>query len=767
MRKFLSVCTKVFIIPLILASISCGGDINTPGSGSGSSLQTTKALTYTVIFREADNPSSDSYTSLTYTSGKKLSANTSFPAKPVKTGYTFGGWYEEKVDTYCHYFQDTNKKDGDSTVDHNMRLFARWTPTGTGADTMTVYYQDGSGKTETITAGTPFTNTLLYTPTQTGKDFIGWETHNYHYPRMSQSVTAGYCPYPQDHGSNVNLWPKWRDQSTTEEDVTVYLMDVSGSFTCTKGTTLSKLLSDAKGEGKTVEPYKQYQTFLNWSTDPDGIYACDNSTTITQNTEFFPNYWKIGRLSVSYPSEASTTCTISDLTENVGHGEIEIPSVINGRTVTAIDQLFSSNTATTTKFIIPSTVESIKTPAAFVGSIGLVAIEVSGDNTAFTSVDGILYNKDKSKLLAYPQAKEGDFTLPDSVKTIGEGAFYQCSDLSLTIPYSTTNLISIEDEAFEYSKITSVTLPDNVMSLGKKAFFNCTELTTVVIGGTTNGGAKAVLLPSSLTTIEDDTFSGCSKLDSVTLSNSIQSIGVTAFQGCTALKHITLPSGLKTIKGQCFVQSGLEQITIPASVTQIGYDEKFTDNYLPDKYCTPFRSCTSLTAINVASGNTTYSSTDGVLIKDGTMILVYPEGKADVAYTAPSSVTTLADEAFHGSQANTMNFPSVITLGHFVFQNSAITSLPGLLKVTKLPGGTFQSCSGLQNSIDLPQAITHLSGSDFSGCDNLLRVHVRTDAIIDDPDFSKRGNTYYFRYDNSGSDVNRGLFVFDLIPPTP
>ena len=46
-------------------------------------------------------------------------------------------------------------------------------------------------------------------------------------------------------------------------------------------------------------------------------------------------------------------------------------------------------------------------------------------------------------------------------------------------------------------------------------------------------------------------------------------------------------------------------------------------------------------------------------------------------------------------------------------------------------------------------------------------IHVRTDAIIDDPDFSKRGNTYYFRYDNSGSDVNRGLFVFDLIPPTP
>jgi len=116
----------------------------------------------------------------------------------------------------------------------------------------------------------------------------------------------------------------------------------------------------------------------------------------------------------------------------------------------------------------------------------LTAITVATANTAYSSDNGILYNKNKTTLIQYPQGKKGAFTIPNGVTSIGSFAFQRCTGL------------------------TSVTIPNSVTEIGDQAFADCTSLTSVTI-------------PNSVTSIGEGAFSGCSNLTSVTFQGSIPS----------------------------------------------------------------------------------------------------------------------------------------------------------------------------------------------------------------------------------------------------
>jgi len=131
-----------------------------------------------------------------------------------------------------------------------------------------------------------------------------------------------------------------------------------------------------------------------------------------------------------------------------------------------------------TSITIPSSVTSIGN-AAFSSCVGMTSINVDNGNSAYASVDGVLFNKVKDTLLQCPGGKQGMYTIPSSVKTILQGAFYNCSALtSVTIQNGMT---SIKSGAFYGCfGMTSVTIPSSVRYIGEGTFDDCSRLTSVI-----------------------------------------------------------------------------------------------------------------------------------------------------------------------------------------------------------------------------------------------------------------------------------------------
>jgi len=219
-------------------------------------------------------------------------------------------------------------------------------------------------------------------------------------------------------------------------------------------------------------------------------------------------------------------------------------------------------------------------------------------------------------------------------------ALYTNSAKYVYLDLSGSTITSIGDRAFVYcTSLTGVTIPNSVTSIGQSAFDGCTSLASVTI-------------PNSVTSIDSYVFQGCTSLASITIPNSVTSIGDLAFYVCASLASITIPDSVTSIGDYAFGHcTNLASVTIPNSVTSIGV---------------AFGGCTSLTAINVDSGNRNYSSEQGVLYnKDKTVLYTYPAGKTG-AFTIPNSVTSIGMGAFYGCTSLTsVKFEGTIYNSYF------------------------------------------------------------------------------------------------------
>ena len=287
-------------------------------------------------------------------------------------------------------------------------------------------------------------------------------------------------------------------------------------------------------------------------------------------------------------------------------GELVLPSSVNKSTgwsyaVTAIGSSAFRNCTGLTSITIPNSVTSIG-KEAFQGCTGLTSITIPNSvtaigtgafsncsnlteilveegNTAYTSIEGVLFSNEKTTLVAYPAAKAPDYEIPNSVSAIGDYAFSECVGLtSVTIPNSVT---AIGDYAFYCSGLTSITIPNSVTAIGTAAFSNCSGLTSVTI-------------PNSVTAIGNYAFYRCIGLTSITIPNSVTAIGRSAFANCTGLTSITIPNSVTAISDHAFSNcSGLTSVTIPNSVTTISMST--------------FANCTGLTSITIPNSVTAIS----------------------------------------------------------------------------------------------------------------------------------------------------------------
>lgn len=175
--------------------------------------------------------------------------------------------------------------------------------------------------------------------------------------------------------------------------------------------------------------------------------------------------------------------------------------------------------------------------AAFPGANALISIEIDANNGNYASVDGVLYTKDHSHLIAYPQAKNkgGSYAVLDGTTDIDEYAFADASVTSVTLPSS---LRRIGDYAFESSRLTSLTLPDSFETIGSWAFSYASNLARVDLGGTT--------------TVSDDAFLNDLALTEVNLRpdlGRLKEIGEDAFGGCTNLTSLVVPASVTSVEG--------------------------------------------------------------------------------------------------------------------------------------------------------------------------------------------------------------------------
>ena len=170
-------------------------------------------------------------------------------------------------------------------------------------------------------------------------------------------------------------------------------------------------------------------------------------------------------------------------------------------------------------------------------------------------------------------------------------------------------------------------------------------------------------------------FRGCSGLISLTIPSSVTSIGYSAFEGCSGLTSLSIPSSVTSIGSGAFEGcSGLTSLTIPSSVTSIGSGA--------------FEDCTGLTSLAIPSSVTSIDR------------YVFENCSGLTSITIPSSVTWIGDSAFEGcSGLTSLTIPSCVTwIGDSAFEGcSGLTSLTIPSSVTSIGSGAFEDCTGLPN----------------------------------------------------------------------
>jgi len=247
-----------------------------------------------------------------------------------------------------------------------------------------------------------------------------------------------------------------------------------------------------------------------------------------------------------------------EVTEDNAYFSSDDTGVLYDKNKTMVMQYPSGNPESS--YTLPASVTQFNT-RAFTGAKNLEQIEVENGSTAFSSLNGVLFSADETKLVIYPGGNPSNsYTIPDGVTTVCEFAFEEANSLT-NVDFPTT-LTTIEHMAFgDCFALTEVVLPDSVTVVESQAFAGCMNL-------------RDVTLSANLTEIDSEMFTCCETLEEIEIPDGVTAIWHYAFDRCTNLSRVVIPVSVDTIYDEAFGECD--------NLTIFGYAGSYAQTYAED-----------------------------------------------------------------------------------------------------------------------------------------------------------------------------------------
>ena len=462
-----------------------------------------------------------------------------------------------------------------------------------------------------------------------------------------------------------------------------------------------------------------------------GAEDCIDQTTYIASGKCGPNvYWTLS-------DDGILSMAGKGPTQNYDTGDspwysyrYNFSSVIIGKGVTSIGSsaFYGCENLTTVK--IPSSVMAIGS-SVFEDCTGLTSVEIPDSVTHIgssvfencTGLTSVVIGDSVTTIGHYAFdscTSLASVTIPDSVTTIGSSAFYNCDSLtSVEIPDSVTTIGS--SAFYDCDNLTSVEISDSVTTIGSWAFYGCNNLTTVKI-------------PGSVTTIDACTFMHCNKLTSVEIPSGVTTIGSSAFYYCDNLTTVKIPSSVTTIGDSAFAHcTSIKSAKFPDSVTTIGdsafyYCDNLTSVEIPDSVTTigdsAFSGCDNLTSVTIGDsvatiGNGAFPGLTEIYVDEKNPY--YSSDNRGVLFDKKKTQLIKVPKTISGSY----EIPDGVTaIGDSTFSGcDNLTSVTIPDSVIAIGYRAFHECDNL-TSVEIPNSVTTIGGGAFSYCDSLTSIEI-------------------------------------------
>lgn len=513
------------------------------------------------------------------------------------------------------------------------------------------------------------------------------------------------------------------------------------------------------------------------------------------------------------------------LVEVTGSGVFRMPETVvidgNRYTVTSIGpNAFRGSSITTV--ILSSTVVNVRSDS-FDDCPTLSRINVA-DGSVLRSYDGVLFDSDYSTLIRCPEGRVGTYCIPSGVTDISDRAFFNCKGIVKIDDRG--GVCSIGDYAFANSGLRSASLPLGILTVGNYAFYACHNMSqafipwSVLLMGEgvfsyctslekievqssnpnytsidgvlyTKSGDEIIgvpgkyegdfVIPDSVTMVHDGSFTGCHRLESITIGRSVSYLNPYIFEGCDSLKYFDVDPGNTVYesvngviladggRGLVFIPNAMEGVLdVPEGVEHIEesvflYGSKLTGICLPstfsDMFMNIFEFAYGLESIEVNPGNPYFESDDGCLYDRSGILLVVPPSKAgevrirdgttyidtsafdNCAYVEsillPSSVRDVDAIMFLGCESLLRidvhpENPELTSFDGVLFDKSmkSLISYPGGRGGTyAIPDGVvtvrlMSFAFGSIGSVYIPSSVTSIEDMAFYGCSSLRYIEI-------------------------------------------